>query len=260
MKQKLQMVESRRFAEDSFIQIACETSVCSYFAKFFPDGFKYEPNCNSNNNTDVDCQFADGRYIYNVEVKCPGLETYKEKAHETPKIELKGRFDEDGRNLISFINSALQDHMDKEQVGWNYDIKKRLDNTLKTFLQESNNKFPAIESANQVNILVVCCDDVNDMTRWHDYLYQAGGLFTKNSFTEPKTYEKVDIVMFSNLLNRHYAFNEKSIYGNSWDLNDAFNLCYGNPFKNPDAKSDALSNFAYKFPHYTEQQGDCIKR
>ena len=115
-----------------------------------------------------------------------------------PKIELKGRFDEKGRSFINFIEGALHDTLEAQQTEWNYSLQKRLDNTLKTFLQEAHAKFPTVELTDQLNVLVVCCDDEKDMGRWHDYLYQAQGLFTNDSFADPKTYDRVDVVVLTN--------------------------------------------------------------
>ena len=155
LEQKLQLIEQKQFNEGKFVQIACETVVCAHFANLYPENFRYEHQSSVASKKDVDCQFTDGKYTYNIEVKCPGIETYIEKAHGMPKIELKGRFDEKGRGLVSFIENALHETMDKQQTGWNYSLQKRLDNTLKTFLQEAHSKFPIVELTDQVNIRLV---------------------------------------------------------------------------------------------------------
>jgi len=249
--QKLQILDNRKFNEGSFIQIACETTVCSYFLEKYSEGFFYECKTTTISDKDVDCQFTDGKYTYNVEVKCPGLDTYKEKFHENPKIEIGGRFSEEGKKLINTIEEALQDKLKANKSEWNYTKRKRLDNTLKTFLQEANSKFPSVEITDQVNILVVCCDDQKDMDRWIGYLYHSGGLFTEDSFVDVDTYNRVDIVILTNLFNRHYSFADKVIQGNSWDFSDAFNLCFCNPLKNNTYKAFPIRNFIGKFNNYT---------
>lgn len=251
LEQKLQLFGTNRFNEGKFVQIACETAVCAHFAKNYLKNFQYEYRCNSTNQKDVDCQFTDGKYTYNVEIKCPGLDTYSNKANEMPKIEIKGRFDENGRNLVNFIENALYDTLEKQQTGWNYSIQKRLDNTLKTFLQEAHNKFPTIELTDQLNVLVVCCDDEYDISRWYDYLYQAQGLFTDDSFADPKTYDRVDLLVLTNLFNRHYSFSEKKIDTKSWSLDDAFNLAFINPAKASNYKMKVAETFLQTFSNYT---------
>lgn len=252
LEQKLQLLGANQFSESKFVQIACETVVCAHFAKLYPENFQYEYRCNSTNHKDIDCQFTDGKYTYNIEVKCPGLETYNNKANETPKIELKGRFDEKGRNLVNFIENALHETLEEQQIGWNYTLQKRLDNTLKTFLQEAHNKFPIVEPTNLLNVLIVCCDDEHDMSRWYDYLHQAQGLFTDDSFADPKTYNRVDLVVLTNIFNRHYSFSEKIIDTNSWCLNDAFSLAFINPIKALDYKTMIAQNFLQTFSNYTQ--------
>jgi len=250
LEEKLQLT-GKKFNEGKFVQIACETVVCGHFANLYPKDFQYEHRSSITHKRDVDCHFTDGKYTYNVEVKCPGIETYSEKANEMPKIELKGRFDEKGRNLVNFIEHALHDTLEKEEVGWNYSVQKRLDNTLKTFLQDAHNKFPIVELTDQLNVLVVCCDNEYDMSRWYDYLYQSQGLFTDDSFADPKTYDRVDLLVLTNLFNRHYSFSEKIIDTNSWALNDAFNLAFINPDKVSSYKMSIVKKFLQTFSHYT---------
>src|SRR5690554_4422195 len=70
---KLQ-VKQGIFAEKTYIQFACETTVNSYFSKNYEETFQYEPQINPKSNKNVDCQIKDFDYIYNVEVKCSSFE------------------------------------------------------------------------------------------------------------------------------------------------------------------------------------------
>ena len=64
------LIKNQSFAEKTFIQYAVETATSRFFAENYPAEFKTEVKINPNNNKDVDVQFIDNGFTFNVEVKC----------------------------------------------------------------------------------------------------------------------------------------------------------------------------------------------
>jgi hypothetical protein len=250
LSNKLQ-IKVGSFNERSFIQIACETTVNSFFSRKYPNSFEYEKIVNPNTNKNVECQFKDGDFIYNVEVKCADFEK-KEKidTQDAFKFGTFGRL-ENYKESMTEIGDLMVEGQKKTGKGVKPLIEMRkMDNNLKDFLILAHNKFNPIPDENEVNILVVCCGDANDMQNWHNYMFAPTGLFTKDSFHNQNEYSLVDVVVLTNLYHRHYKFDSKLHLENKWEFEHAFNLAFSNPFRRLN-KEKSIKHFLNTFPHYT---------
>lgn len=253
---KLQ-IKREVFNEKSFIQAACETTVTSYFANKYKDSFLYEPNVNPTNKSNVDCQFSDKDFIYNVEVKCPSFDAKEtiDKINDSFKFTTIGRadkkevYEEAMLDVSELLSKGLKMKGEKDKPI----VKtKTMDNNLKDFLISANKKFNPNSKHNEVNILVVCGDDAEDMSEWYSYLFAPQGLFTKNSFYRVDNYNQVDIIIINNLYHRHHKFYKKKHLEYNWLLDASFILAFTNPFTSK-VKKDAILNFQSIFPHYNAE-------
>lgn len=246
LKDKL-MIGKHEFKEDKFIQSACEIAVANYFSG--KDGFDIEKKVNPYNNTDVDCQFTSNGIVYNIEVKCSSYDKRLTKPQKDDFV-----FQSIGRLNKSFevfeeIKKILNDGLDKsgnDRKGAFH--PKKMDNVLKDFLISANNKFNPDLNENEVNILLVGCDDSNDIQEWFHYLFASQGLFTSESFTDNKLYSSVDLVVLTNLYFKHKDFYKKQSKG-FWSLTDTFNLYFENPSKKH-TKRRAIDSFYFEFLNY----------
>lgn len=228
------------FDEKKFIQGACEVAVANYFRK--KKDFKLEVHVNPDNNSDVDCQFKSKEFTYNIEVKCASYDA-KEVANNTNdfKYQTWGRI-ENREELYSLISEEIDAGLlNNGKTLMNHVELKNMDNNLKSFLESANKKFSNTSSEQEINVLLIGCDDIYDIQNWVGYLISAKGLFTSDSFHNTQEYANVDLVLLTNLYYKHKDFKNKNI-DNSWNLDCTFNIYFGNPFRLKE-KYDGLTNF-----------------
>ena len=127
---------------------------------------------------------------------------------------------------------------------------KNMDNNMKAFLLSAHEKFNPSPLECEVNILAVCCGNPQDMQSWFGYLQANEGLFTQNSFYDPNKYNRVDLVILTNLYHRHHEFYEKESLHDHWLFEDAFNLIFRNPVRLLN-KEQAIKSFIQVFPNYS---------
>lgn len=244
------LLKQQPFLEKTFIQYAVETSTVRFFAEKHNENFKIEAKINPNNDKDVDVQFTNKTYKYNVEVKCSDFVS-KEKieAKDAFKYGTVGRIP-DRQETKEAISTAIDDGLTKKGEPTKPHVEtKNMDNNLKDFLELAHEKFNPTPNEDEVNILLVGCDDAIDIQNWHYYLFADQGLFTKDSFADKTKYNNVDLVVFTNLYFKHNKFYEKRVK-NSWTLEHGFNIVFSNPFRKI-SKEKAIKNFLDFFPHYT---------
>lgn len=236
-------LKDNNVTEQPFIQAAVELTVCAHFARFFPEGFVYEEKVNP--PKDVDCSFRVGDYKFNVEVKCANFE----KKHavddgEGFKIGAHGRLT-DFKDLSGNLTEAFA------SVGSPLSEQRHMDNNLKDFLLSADGKFAAVTPDKELNVLVVACDDAMDMQKWYSYLYGSQGLFTPESFVDSSGYNKVDMVLLTNLYHRHKDPVLKDKLVGHWELNQAFSILCQNP---KSLKPDETFNmFSGTVHHYNNE-------
>ena len=242
----------QQFEEKQFIQIACETTVTSYFARKYPTTFLYETRAKVTTKKDVDCSYTDGAYKYFIEVKCPD---FKEKerisAQDGFKISAAGRIPNFGDSFADLSGMLAEGQKNIGETPKAVLRQKNMDNNLKDFLVSAHEKFNDASKDDEVNVLVVGCGDASDMQAWHSYMYSNQGLFTKDSFCKHNKYENVDMVVLTNLYHRHNQFFEKQNLNGIWFLENACNFVFFNPYRKS-LKKSAMMHFIETFTHYTD--------
>jgi len=248
------LVRSQPFDEKTFIQYAVETAVVRYFGERFPVGFQAEVKIRPGSSKDVDCRFKNNGFIYNVEVKCADFTAKKElDAKQGIKIGTIGRIP-GHQDTIDKVKKLLEGlHFKTEALKDHHEIKN-MDNNMKDFLELAQGKFNPNPPANELNILIVACDDAEDMQHWYYYLYAEHGLFTAEPFADDSRYDNVDLVIFTNLYFRQSRFFEKRL-ADSWSMATALNLVFPNPLKKK-IKVEATYNFLNMLDHYSFQLQD----
>lgn len=246
------------FAEKTFIQYAVETSVVRFFGERFPTNFKVEAKINDNNDKDVDCQFRDNGFIFNVEVKCSDFIS-KEKidSKDAYKYETVGRLPDRGQDVIQALSSALDEGLTKKgELLKSHLVSKKMDNNLMEFLELAHDKFSPTPNENEVNVLIVGCDDDRGIQNWFNYLWAEQGLFTPESFADKEKYKNVDLVVLTNQYFKHNKFFDKSVK-NCWSLVNSFNLIFGNLYRHLQ-KEKSIKHFMSILPNYTEELGKYV--
>ncbi len=246
---KMQL-NKERFDEKAFIQGACELAVTTYFCE--KEDFKVEVKVNPKSKKDVDVQFKSKGFTYNIEVKCASFEA-KEKVQNSDsfKYQTLGRLD-NKNDSISVISNVIDEGLTNkgEELKPHLELKN-MDNNLKDFLISAHEKFNSEAEENELNILLVGCNDPGDMQSWVGYLTSPQGLFTYSSFENPVSYENVDLVVFTNLYFKHKEFHKKKI-SNSWNLNQTLNLGIINPFSKQN-KIKGILNFNSELINYNAE-------
>lgn len=224
------------FNENQFLQDICELTIASFYANEFGSDFTYERKISSKKDVDFSFRakviFGDyGDYLdeevhYNFEVKCPDADKSSIHQKDTVEIHPFTRFpSKEGKEIIvtGLINKL-------EPSGLNVIEKNRKDNKLKDYLLSMQEK--CINTTdNDINTLIVCCDNATDMMKWREYLWGAGGFFTNTRPISHKKYDKVDVVVLTNTFHRHHKIflPSKNTISDPWDFSKSFNLAYINP-------------------------------
>lgn len=245
------LLKQQPFREKTFVQYAVETAVVKYFGERFPVGFAVEKRINPANDKDVDCVFQDGGFTFNVEVKCSDYNVKEEiDALDAFKYETVGRLSDRGEEAKRIVAAALDEGRAKlGEAAKPHVDGKNMDNNLKGFLEQAHEKFGFAADEQSVNVLVVGCDDVEDIQRWFYYLYEAQGLFTPAPFADPTRYCNVDVVVFSNQYFKHTRVLNKRTT-DSWELGAGFNLIYANPHR-LQKKATGIQHFKNLLPNFT---------
>lgn len=232
------------FDQDQFVQAACETTVISYFAQKHAQRFKYENNTNPNNNTDVDCSFSENSFRFNMEVKCSIY------IQEIPSVEkLKFVF-------VDRVSDYPKAKCELENMFEGVTVSKRKDNNLKDYLIKANEKFNSLSNEKEINILNVCCGNIDDIQKWHHYMYRGDGLFSQTPFESPQNYNLVDAVILNDLAHKHTFYSESTI-NDHWLYDKSFSLVFPNPYAKI-RKGIGLNYLIENTPNYNKRFGAFI--
>lgn len=250
---KLQ-IGKRKFDYKQYIQGASEVTVVAFFLKKFADSFIYEPSVNRSLNRNVECQFKDNIYKFNIEVKTPDFSTQEEqKKSDSIKISSMGRFD-DYFDISDELKPLFKNESENLYHGEPVIDQKRMDNNAKNFLCDAHDKFPEFSGKNCLNILVICLDDLDSIDEWSEYFHYQKGFFKPDSFVPHKEFNRVDLVVFTNLYCKH---NRKvTNCDNSWFFEKCFNLASRNMYAQlikPEATivaNDIITNYTEDFESY----------
>lgn len=215
------------FDIDSFYEAATELSVILKMAQIPHNRFSYELPVRSGTNKNPECTIESSGFIINAEAKCPRLPPVPKPVDDEQKMlvmKAAGR-------VPDFFGQFEQLKNDLEATDKNLKmvVGKNKDNTMKDFLQSANEKFADYRNDDEINILFVALDDVHNIQEWWHYLFENEGLFTTTPFVDPRTFSRVDVVIYSNLLYRHK--NRDIINGSAWNLDDSFNLFMSNRYR-----------------------------
>lgn len=230
--------------EVQYLQSACELTVCAYFAEQYATTFEYEPVVTA--PKDVDCAFVDNGFRFNVEVKCADYS--KKNALDQQKgfqLSIFGRHPTRQKVLEDLAKAVAHDPEGRPLLA-----QPHMDNKLKDFLISAHGKFADSTSDETLNVLAVCCDTASDMQKWFGYLYGPEGLFMNDSYHPVSNYERVDVVLLTNLYHRHYNYRHKDQLTSHWDLGKAFNIVLSNPKRQRD-KRDAILHFTTTLPNHS---------
>ena len=189
--------------------------------------------------------FRFGDYKFNVEVKCAN----SKKKHAV----------DDGEGFKTGVHGRLSDFKYLSEnlteafasVGSLLSEQRHMDINLKDFLLSADGKFSAVTSDKELNVLVVACDDAMDMQKWYSYLHGPQGLFTPESYVDASGYNKVDMVLLTNLYHRHKDLALKNKLVGHWELNQAFSILCHNPKSLKPNKTFHM--FSGTVQHYNDQ-------
>lgn len=241
------------FAGKAFIQNAVETSVVRFFGEKFPANFKVEVKVNPHNDKNVDCQFLDNGYKFNIEVKCSDFVS-KEEIDNTDafKFGTIGRLQDRGEKVFKTISSALDVGLAQKGEPLKLHLRlRKMDNNLKDFLESAHEKFNPVPNESEVNILIVGCDDCMDVQDWMNYLWAPRGLFTEYSFSDFTKYSNVDMVVLTNQYFKHNKFYDKRVI-DCWSIEEGFNLISSNP-RRLKSKEVAMKHFIKLMPNFSKK-------
>ena len=222
VKKKLQLGGDKDFNEIQYIQTACELTVMGDFIDYPKAQFVYEDQVT--HPKDVDFSMIIGNYKYNVEVKCASYVKENKNADEVALIfTSRAPTSEMREKLVADIRYKLL------PAGRSVKEGKNLDNVMKDFLTSAQEKMKNSDS-NDINILVVCCNDEIDMQIWRGYLFGVRGYFTDSSQIPHELFDHVNFVLFTNIYNRHFQYFHDFRLSNHWSLSSSFNLLYPNKY------------------------------
>lgn len=223
LKHKFMLGDSN-FNKNQFIQSASELSVINFFMKKYKDSFEYEPKNASKNLSE--CKIKYKNNIFNIEVKCPTIQEIK----SLKTVAYHRQSEKKMKDFIENINEKKTDFI--KEV-------KRREETLYDFLVGADSKFLGESDGTEVNVLFVCLDKSISFDFWEVYLnreeYSYFGIRPEHINSKyndglKQSYEKVDLVVFTNLFNSHY-YNFKERILNPWNLEEHFNIIYTNPHR-----------------------------
>jgi len=225
--------------KNQYIQTAAEVTIVNYFATNFPEFIALEPKLTEQNNNDVECQFQFNGFKFNVEVKSSSYILDKKKSDSDFQLQLKGHLNEH-MDLYNIMKTVLP----------GIELEKRFDNNFKSHLCSAQSKFPMDNNINHCNLLILACNDSEDIQNHYDYLFATGGFFTPNSFLDHSEFNLVDMVFLTNLFFKHNndAINPK-LDNQSWQFEKSFIIGFKNPFRK-DIKNEHLNLIEAIIPNY----------
>lgn len=233
---------------NQYIQTAVEMTVVKYFAENFPENFKFEPNLIDGSDNDVECQFKINDLFFNIEVKATSYITNRQKNPDDFSLEFKGHLDN-----YEELHETMQTFLP------NLKLEQRFDNNLKSHLCSAQSKFPTVDNYKYCNVLIIGCNDSEDIQKHYDYLHnQHGGFFTPHSFVDNSNYDLVDIVFLTNLFYKHHCEVENpKVNEDSWKFEKSFIVGFRNPYrknrkeKHLDLIETIVPNYTKSFKEYT---------
>lgn len=247
LKDKLFLTQNDISVEqlNQYIQSAVECTVVKYFAAKFPENFNYEPNLIIGSNTDVECQFSINNLTFNIEVKATSYINNNLQSNDNLKLRAVGRL-ENYNDFHNFLRTLMP----------NVESEKRYDNNLKSHLISTQSKLPEANNHRSCNVLIVGCDDSDDIQNHFHYLYAKNGFFTQNPLIKHSQFDLVDIVFLSNLFFKHNSnIDCTKLNKESWQFEKSFIVGFRNPYRK-DQKLEHLDLIEAIIPNYSKSFKD----
>lgn len=234
-----------------YYQGAVEASVIFEFLRRGPESFVYEPTVAANSKKNVEFCSKLGAITYYVEAKCSDFTEWEAaELNSNIKLSTAGRIPGHAESLQNLQNLLTDPEKIENPAG--VEVLKNKDNSLKTFFQEAHLKFPDPKESS-LNLLFVGLGKPPEIQKWANYLYESKGLYTDAPFASPETYNKLDVLIFTNLYYRHKYFD--TIQGSAWDLSNTLCLIMSSRYRRVDNR-DAILEFAKLLQDYSDELRD----
>jgi len=239
-----------KFNEKQFIQYASELTVISHFLEYYPNDFLYEPRLNSIHDKNPECQIKIDNFKFNIEVKCPEYTNQEAVlSKDGIKIGIYGRHPEKDKILNEMSGIVKEGSLKAEGKEVEVHNQKHLGLNILSYLKEAHMKFPENPINNEINVLFIGSNE--KMDEICGLFYGHEGLFTNQSFTDPNEYNKIDIIVLSNLYYSHKNYCEKE-YLRPFELNKLYNVYYVNPKRQLD-KKEGIVKFHTLYHNYNAE-------
>lgn len=186
--------------------------------------FVTEKKLRNDRNTDIDIQVIKNGYTFNFEIKTPEIrETAEGKLQVNTSFRSSSKSDLEQVKL--FLETELIKPLLAQQSDYtDYEYSKINDNKILDYLKSAQEKVICSDSKT-LNVLVLSLC-TNEMQDYWDYLYNSfSGLFTDVTYDCHSNYDKVDVVLITNIVSGH----QNGVTG-AWDLKNYFNLFLPNPY------------------------------
>lgn len=211
-------IDTDNYKEDQYLQYAIETTINLYFKNRY-QSFLYEPK-SSTTQKNMDCGIEIDGLKINFEIKCPKVSKKKEKTLYTKPIGFKK--EDIDKKILPIITELkkIEGKVGYENILSSNEIGGALNkiSTMKDFLEATNEK----ARNNEINILIVALYSKDDFSEWVDHFYDI-----INKKMNIKAIDKVDGIIFTNTINHHINFQEKS-----WNWEDHLSFFLINPMAN----------------------------
>lgn len=245
-----------------FYQLVCEIIIGYYLVNNYKDTFKIEVSFPENkkiNKTppNVDFQINHDGVDYNIEVKCPHLrkkdELHNDSSHLITTFMSRGNSKEEYKETLDSLDDPIIKPIlnNSNYKGAKYGNLE--DDKIKSFLLSAHSKFPKHKGSGSLNVLFIALDSPTDIFEWYFYFTNlTSGFFTPQSYITHNQFDKVDLVVISNLIAGHRDYGHLDQFP-CWNVENYFSYFLVNPFslRNKELKKSQ----AYKIYEILKERG-----
>jgi len=237
LQERFFIPDDSRFDLDTYLQSAAELTVQNDIKlKSAVTDFSVDKEVNP--PKDVDVYFKTQNTKVSLEVKC-AVESKTGK--DAVVIKTAGRIP---GHLSQF--EELQKNLRRANPSQEVVFGKNKDNTCKDFIVSAHDKFSPDSGVDDCNILLIACGYHFNISEWRMYLLQNEGLFTRTPFYPERNFERVDVVVLSNLK----YFHTDARAHHDWTLRNVFMLPEVNPHARRNNTSSAILKGLSVFNHH----------
>jgi len=217
-----------------YYQFIVELVVGKHLLLNFGDTFDSEVKLVDGKKTDVDFQIVFKGITYNIEVKCPNFKVKDAYNRDTENLKVsflsRGRTKDEYINYLEEIKNDIINQM-LQKGNYKRDKYAKLeDDKIKDFLISGQSKFPDCNDSKHLNILIIGLDSPMDIVEWYTYFTnKLAGFFNYNSYIKHEDFEKVDMVIISNVVSGHRDLKKIDNFS-CWEIGNYFNYFLVNPF------------------------------